>query len=71
MGNDSQAVPRNKDAREGGDDWTYAGDTMTGFKRLENVNMLLHNVVKNNIEGDYIETGVWRGGSSVFARELS
>lgn len=60
----------NLDARIGGDDWTYAGDTMTGFKRLDNVFDLLSDVIFNKVDGDYIETGVWRGGSSIFAKAV-
>mmetsp|Transcript_25317 Transcript_25317/g.31197 ORF Transcript_25317/g.31197 Transcript_25317/m.31197 type:complete len:401 (+) Transcript_25317:11-1213(+) len=56
--------------REGGKDWTYLGDTMTGNIRIQNVWDLLVSVVKENIPGDYIETGVWRGGSSIFARAV-
>lgn len=56
--------------RQGGLDWTYLGDTMTGWKRLDNVWELLKNVVNDDIPGDYIETGVWRGGCSVFARAV-
>ena len=54
--------------RMGGRDWTYAGDTMTGWARLDNIYNLLTDVIKNDIKGDYIETGVWRGGASVFAK---
>ena len=43
---------------------------MTGWKRIDNVRDLLMNVFNENIDGDYIETGVWRGGSSVFARSV-
>ena len=53
-----------------GDDWTYLGDTMTGVVRLNNVRNLLYDVLHNDIDGDYIETGVWRGGSSVFAKAV-
>lgn len=56
------------DRRKNGDDWTYAGDTMTGWARLDNVYTLLKDVISNDIQGDYIETGVWRGGSSLFAK---
>jgi len=34
------------------------------------VRVLLQKVIKSNIKGDYIETGVWQGGSSVFARAV-
>jgi hypothetical protein len=54
--------------REGGLDWTYLGSTMTGIQRINNVQYLISQVVQNNIPGDYLEAGVWRGGSSVFAR---
>mmetsp|Transcript_22353 Transcript_22353/g.33022 ORF Transcript_22353/g.33022 Transcript_22353/m.33022 type:complete len:422 (-) Transcript_22353:780-2045(-) len=56
--------------RKGGKDWTYLGDTMVGNLRLHNIWNLLQDVSKNNIPGDYMETGVWRGGASVFARAI-
>jgi hypothetical protein len=62
--------PLNKEYRKNGNDWTYLGDTMTGWARIDNVRDLLHDVFKNNVIGDYIETGVWRGGSSIFARAV-
>mmetsp|Transcript_15835 Transcript_15835/g.36322 ORF Transcript_15835/g.36322 Transcript_15835/m.36322 type:complete len:336 (+) Transcript_15835:205-1212(+) len=61
-------MPFHLESRKAGGDWTYLGDTMTGWKRIDNVWELLKNVVNEDIPGDYIETGVWRGGSSVFAR---
>lgn len=54
--------------RNKGNDWTYAGDTMIGSKRIDNILQLLTDVIRNDIKGDYIETGVWRGGASVFAK---
>ena len=58
------------DKRKNGTDWTFLGDTMTGWARLDNVYKLLTEVIENNIPGDYIETGVWRGGSSILARAI-
>jgi hypothetical protein len=43
---------------------------MTGQKRLDNIQSLLKDVIDHNIAGDYIETGVWRGGSSVLAKAV-
>ncbi len=60
--------PLNVDLRGQGLDWTYLGDTMTGLARIESLKTLLHDVFQNEIEGDFIETGVWRGGMSIFAR---
>jgi hypothetical protein len=56
--------------RKGGEDWTYLGDTMTGWARLKNVADLLKDVIETQVPGDYMETGVWRGGSSMFARAV-
>lgn len=63
-------IPLNREARGKGDDWTYLGMTMTGSARLGNVKMLLEDVFQKKVQGDYIETGVWRGGSSIFARAV-
>eukprot|EP01038_Epipyxis_sp_PR26KG_P007859 gene7859-10668_t len=41
---------------------------MTGNMRLQNVIELLQSAFEDGIEGDYIETGVWRGGLSILAR---
>lgn len=59
-----------ENVRDGGNDWTFAGETMTGQKRLDNVHALLKDVIENKVLGDYIETGVWRGGSSILAKAL-
>ena len=29
-----------------------------------------HQVIRDNIPGDFIETGVWRGGSTIFMRGI-
>jgi hypothetical protein len=39
-------------------------------KTLENIEFSLRETEKNNIEGDFIECGVWRGGACIFAREV-
>lgn len=44
--------------------------TMIGYKRLTNLETLLKDVVENNVSGDVIETGVWRGGAVIFMREM-
>ncbi|HEY2326341.1 MAG TPA: TylF/MycF/NovP-related O-methyltransferase [Gaiellaceae bacterium] len=42
--------------------------TMVGIERLGNLRSCLETVLADNIPGDVIETGVWRGGASIFAR---
>ena len=54
--------------RRVGGDWAFLGVTMAGELRLNNVEKLLDDVIKNKVPGDYIETGVWRGGCSAYAR---
>lgn len=44
--------------------------TMIGLKRLDNLHFCIENVLLNDIPGDLIETGVWRGGASIFMRGL-
>lgn len=40
--------------------------TMIGRKRLDHLHHCLNLVVTENIPGDLIETGVWRGGATIF-----
>ena len=53
-----------------GGDWPppAMAHTMIGIKRLDNLQECLDNVRINNLSGDIIETGVWRGGASIFAK---
>lgn len=56
--------------REYGLDWPPYAHTMVGKKRLENVLYCVEQILKNGIQGDFIETGVWRGGSTIFMRAI-
>jgi O-methyltransferase len=56
--------------REEGRDWPYFGYTMIGHRRLENVRTCVEEILRNNVPGDFIETGVWRGGTTIFMRAL-
>jgi O-methyltransferase len=53
-----------------GGDWPYYADTMIGLKRLENIEYCVGEVLKDKIPGDFIETGVWRGGATIFMKAL-
>lgn len=50
--------------------WPDRAHTMIGYKRLTNVQELFEDVIKNNIEGDLMETGVWRGGCTIFMKGM-
>ncbi|HDR7961424.1 MULTISPECIES: TylF/MycF family methyltransferase [Bacillus] len=55
-----------KSERQGGNDWPRAAHSMVGRKRMNQLHEAMETVVRENIEGDFIETGVWRGGSCIF-----
>lgn len=57
-----------RDKRLRGEDWPSHAHTMIGLKRLENIQMLIEHLLADGIEGDLIETGVWRGGAAIFMR---
>jgi len=56
------------EAREWGKDWPSEAETMVGLKRLENVQFCVEDVLKNGVAGDFVETGVWRGGVCILPR---
>jgi O-methyltransferase len=45
-----------------------AAHTMVGVDRLESLRQLTQRVLDENIPGDFIETGVWRGGCCILMR---
>jgi hypothetical protein len=51
-----------------GADWPYSGLTMVGLKRLDDLQACVESVVGDQVEGDVIEAGAWRGGASILAR---
>lgn len=55
-------------ARELGTDWPSTAHTMVGLRRLRNVRACLDQVIADGVAGDFVETGVWRGGVCIFAR---
>lgn len=44
--------------------------TMVGMRRLNNIYMIIRRIIENNINGDIIEAGCWRGGAMMFARTI-
>lgn len=56
--------------REYGWDWPSKAHTMIGGKRLANVRFLAEKVIRNRIPGDFMETGVWRGGACIMMRAV-
>jgi len=58
------------DKRALGVDWPAHAHTMIGVKRMDNLRSCLEDVIENSVKGDFIETGVWRGGASIFAKGI-
>jgi hypothetical protein len=56
--------------REEGRDWPSLAHTMIGLKRLDNLQHCVEEVLKEEVPGDLIETGVWRGGAAIFMRAI-
>jgi O-methyltransferase len=54
--------------RETGADWPLNGTTMVGLRRLDHLQRCVEAIVRDDVPGDLIETGVWRGGASIFMR---
>jgi O-methyltransferase len=43
---------------------------MVGLRRLGNLEHTIRDVIEQGVPGDLIETGVWRGGASIYMRAL-
>jgi len=56
--------------REEGRDWPIDAETMIGMKRLANLRSCVESVIAESIPGDLIETGVWRGGATIYMRAI-
>ncbi|WP_341924277.1 TylF/MycF family methyltransferase [Nocardioides psychrotolerans] len=59
-----------REAREVGRDWPADAETMIGMKRLANVRACVESVIADGVPGDLIETGAWRGGSTIYMRAI-
>jgi len=56
------------EVRENGRDWPARAETMAGLTRLANARFCIESALEDEVPGDIIETGVWRGGMSIFMR---
>jgi len=55
---------------EEGRAWPRHATTMIGRPRLDNLRDCIEDVLANEVPGDVIETGVWRGGASIYMRAI-
>ena len=66
----STIKPYEAKLRKEGLDWPKNAHTMIGLKRLDNLQYCIEEIIKNNVPGDLIETGVWRGGACIFMKAV-
>jgi O-methyltransferase len=57
-------------SRDHGELWPMYAFTMIGNKRLDNLQFCVETVLQENIPGDLIETGVWRGGACILMKAV-
>ncbi len=53
-----------------GRDWPATSLTMIGTARMQNLRMLTQRALAEGVEGDLVETGVWRGGACIYMRAI-
>lgn len=56
--------------RAEGRDWPARAESMIGLRRLDNIQNCVTDVLRRGMPGDLIETGVWRGGATIFMRAV-
>ncbi|MBV9154915.1 MAG: TylF/MycF family methyltransferase [Acidobacteriaceae bacterium] len=61
-------LPFERALRQDGKDWPTEAETMVGMKRLDNLQHCCLSAIYNHVPGDFVETGVWRGGCSILMR---
>lgn len=62
--------PFDQRARELGMDWPADAETMIGMRRLTSLQECVETVLTEDIPGDLVECGVWRGGASILMRAV-
>lgn len=62
--------PFDPEKRRLGRDWPPTAHSMIGLERLGNLQQCCETVLREDVPGDMIETGVWRGGASIFMRAI-
>lgn len=68
--NSMQRLPFDPALREDGSDWPTDAETMVGMKRLENLQDACLSVIREGVPGNFVETGVWRGGCGILMRAV-
>jgi hypothetical protein len=70
LGLDELEPGADRATREAGLDWPSFALSMIGVKRMDNIRSLVETIIRDGIEGDLIECGVWRGGACIFMKAI-
>src|SRR5882762_11105213 len=65
-----RVVPFDTRNRGLGLDWPSAAETMVGMERLTSLQKCIELVLAEDVPGDLVECGVWRGGACIFMRAV-
>lgn len=65
-----EAAEFDAERREVGKDWPADAESMIGMKRMRNIRQCVESVLADDIAGDLIETGAWRGGATIYMRAI-
>jgi len=65
-----RVAPFDADLRAKGLDWPLDAETMIGLERLDNLQFCVEDVIRNEVPGDLIECGAWRGGACILMRAV-
>jgi hypothetical protein len=58
------------DKRRRGVDWPRTALTMIGLARLSHLEACVETVLEEDVPGDFLEAGVWRGGACILMRAI-
>jgi hypothetical protein len=64
------ARPADPERKQMGEVWPSRAHTMIGMPRLDNLQACVESVLRDGVPGDFIETGVWRGGACIVMRGM-
>ena len=63
-------IPFDEQRRNLGLDWPASAETMIGMQRLTHLQRCAETVLAEDIPGDLVECGVWRGGACILMRAV-
>jgi O-methyltransferase len=69
-GDITRPLPYSAELRWDGRDWPTDAETMVGWVRLESLENCCATALREHVPGDFVETGIWRGGCGILMRAI-